>query len=170
MRLTPHVVSAARPKEEPYVLTDGTRRSREIGVSYSGMSSPRLGSRPIAAISPSELLMILKQIESNGFLDTARRVKQRCSRVFRHAIGLGCIQCDITEGFRGLLERPTSRHRPSIRDPQRLGGVAVCRGGIQKATDHGHCPETGPIAFRQTRRAPPRALARYRLCKRPGEF
>jgi integrase len=65
--------------------------------------------------------VILKQIESNGFLDTARRVKQRCSRVFRHAIGLGCIQCDITEGFRGLLERPTRRHRPSIRDPQRLG-------------------------------------------------
>jgi integrase len=82
---------------------------------------PRLGSRPIAAISPSELLMILKQIESQGFLDTARRVKQRCSRVFRHAIGLGYIQCDITEGFRGLLERPTPLHRPSIRDPQRLG-------------------------------------------------
>ena len=41
--------------------------------------------------------------------------------MFRHAIGLGYLQCDITEGFRGLLERPHHQHRPSIRDPQRLG-------------------------------------------------
>ena len=82
---------------------------------------PKLGSRPIAMITPGELLVILKEIESRGFLETARRVKQRCSRVFRHAIGLGYLQCDITEGFRGLLERPHHQHRPSIRDPQRLG-------------------------------------------------
>ena len=82
---------------------------------------PHLGSRPIAAITPSELLVILKAIEARGFLETARRVKQRCSRVFRHAIGLGYLQCDITDGFRGLLERPHHQHRPSIRDPQRLG-------------------------------------------------
>jgi integrase len=82
---------------------------------------PQLGSRPIAMITPGELLAILKEIEARGFLETARRVKQRCSRVFRHAIGLGYLQCDITEGFRGLLERPHHQHRPSIRDPQRLG-------------------------------------------------
>ena len=82
---------------------------------------PQLGSRPIATITPGELLVILKEIESRGFFETARRVKQRCSRVFRHAIGLGYIQCDITEGFRGLLERPRHQHRPSIRDPRRLG-------------------------------------------------
>lgn len=82
---------------------------------------PRLGARPIAAISPSELLMVLKEIEGLGFLETARRVKQRCSRVFRHAIGLGYLQGDITEGLRGLLERPQHQHRPSIRDPRRLG-------------------------------------------------
>ena len=81
---------------------------------------PHLGSRPIAAITPSEVLAILKAIEARGFLETARRVKQRCSRVFRHAIGVGALQCDLTEGFRGLLERPRHRHRPSIRDPQRL--------------------------------------------------
>jgi integrase len=82
---------------------------------------PRIGLRPITAITPSELLVILKEIESHGFIETARRVKQRCSRVFRHAIGLGCLHCDITEGFRGLLERPRHQHRPSIRDPRRLG-------------------------------------------------
>jgi hypothetical protein len=254
MRLTPHVVSAARPKEKRYVLTDGhglglqvtpegskrwrfryrfdrlentislgvypkvglakarclhadargllargvdpsaerRRRRAENAHTFESVAQswlqvlqvkarkgsitaktvernrrllqrhvfPRLGSRPIAAISPSELLVILKQIESNGFLDTARRVKQRCSRVFRHAIGLGCIQCDITEGFRGLLAPDTSAS-PLDPRPSAAGGVTVRRGGIQGATDHGHCPKTGPIAFRQTRRAPARPLARH---------
>jgi integrase len=82
---------------------------------------PRIGLRPIAAIAPSELLVVLKEIESHGFLETARRVKQRCSRVFGHAIGLGYLHCDITEGFRGLLERPKHRHHPAIRDPRRFG-------------------------------------------------
>jgi hypothetical protein len=50
---------------------------------------PALGTRPISDIRPHELLMVLKQIELKGLRHTARRAKQRCSRVFRHAIGLG---------------------------------------------------------------------------------
>src|SRR2546421_4724496 len=37
------------------------------------------------------LLMVLKQIELKGLRHTARRAKQRSSRVFRHAIGLGYV-------------------------------------------------------------------------------
>jgi hypothetical protein len=86
---------------------------------------PSLGDRPIGAISPRELLAILKDIESKGLQHTARRIKQRCSRVFRHAIGLGYLTHDVTEGFRGLLEPPTVQQHPSIRDPQRPGGLLL---------------------------------------------
>jgi integrase len=65
--------------------------------------------------------MVLKQIELRGLRDTARRAKQRCSRVFRHALGLGHLEWDITEDLRGLLEPPQVRHRPGITDPARLG-------------------------------------------------
>jgi integrase len=82
---------------------------------------PALGTRPISDIRAHELLMVLKQIALKGLRDTARRAKQRCSRVFRHAIGLGYIERDITEGLRGLLEPPQVRHRPGITDPARLG-------------------------------------------------
>jgi integrase len=82
---------------------------------------PALGTRPISDIRAHELLMVLKQIELKGLRETARRVKQRCSRVFRHAIGLGYVEWDITEDLRGLLEPPRVRHRAGITDPARLG-------------------------------------------------
>jgi integrase len=82
---------------------------------------PALGARPISDIRAQELLIVLKQIELKGLRETARRAKQRCSRVFRHAIGLGYIERDITEDLRGLLEPPHVRHRPGITDPARLG-------------------------------------------------
>jgi len=82
---------------------------------------PALGTRPISDIRAHELLMVLKQIEPKGLRYTARRARQRCSRVFRHAIGLGYIERNITEDLRGLLEPPQVRHRPGITDPARLG-------------------------------------------------
>ena len=82
---------------------------------------PALGTRPISDIRAHELLMVLKQIELKGLRETARRAKQRCSRVFRHAIGLGYVERDVTEDLRGLLEPPHVRHRPGITDPARLG-------------------------------------------------
>lgn len=108
---------------------------------------PRIGLRPIAAITPSEPLVILKEIESHGFIETARRVKQRCSRVFRHAIGLGYLRCDITEGFRGLLERLRHQHRPSIRDPGRLGELLRAVDGFKGRPITGITLKLAPLLF-----------------------
>jgi hypothetical protein len=84
---------------------------------------PELGARPIGEIRSHELLRVLKQIELKGLRFTAQRAKQRCGRVFRHAIGLGYVERDLTQAFRGLLEPPKVRHRPGITDPRRLGGL-----------------------------------------------
>jgi integrase len=82
---------------------------------------PELGARPIGEIQSHELLRVLKQIELKALRYTALRAKQRCSRVFRHAVGLGYAERDITQSLRGLLEPPIIRHRPGITDPRRLG-------------------------------------------------
>ena len=82
---------------------------------------PQLGARPIGGIQPHELLGVLKQIELKGLRYTALRAKQRCSRVFRYAAGLGYVERDITVSLRGLLEPPKICHRPGITDPRRLG-------------------------------------------------
>jgi integrase len=82
---------------------------------------PDLGGRPIGGITPTELLMVLKKIETAGMHESARRAKQRCGQVFRHAVGLGYPTRDITVDLRGLLEAPVVAHRAAIKDPAEVG-------------------------------------------------
>ena len=84
---------------------------------------PDLGRRPIGTITPQELLVTLKKIETKGLLETARRTKQRCGQIFRHAVGLGHASRDITVDLRGLLEAPTVEHHASVTDPAAVGAL-----------------------------------------------
>jgi hypothetical protein len=84
---------------------------------------PELGDRPIGNITPSELLVVLKKIETQGLNETARRTKQRCGQVFRHGIGLGSAERDITVDLRGLLDSPIVTHHASITDPTAVGAL-----------------------------------------------
>ena len=74
---------------------------------------PELGARPIGGIQPHELLAVLTQIELKGLRYTALRAKQRCSRVFRYAVGHGYIERDIT--FEPPWPPPASYGAPSPR-------------------------------------------------------
>jgi hypothetical protein len=57
--------------------------------------------------------------------ETARRTKQRCGQVFRHAIGLGIDCRDVTPDLRGLLEPPTVRRHASLTNPSDVGRLLV---------------------------------------------
>ena len=87
---------------------------------------PFLGREDVSSIRPSQLLPVLKRIEAKGLLETARRTKQRCGQVFRHGIGLGLCERDITSDFRGLLEAPTVEHHAAITDPVAVGAL-LCK-------------------------------------------
>jgi hypothetical protein len=50
---------------------------------------PKLGDRPIAEITPPEVLAMLRLVEDGGTLDTARRVMQICGQIFMYAIATG---------------------------------------------------------------------------------
>jgi len=82
---------------------------------------PEMGSRPINSITTPELLAVLKKIESKGLLETARRTKQRCGQVLRHAIGLGCCTRELTVDMRGLLEAPIVKHHAALTNPREVG-------------------------------------------------
>ena len=49
---------------------------------------PFIGERPIAQISAPDLLTVLRKVEERGALDTAHRILQDTSRIFRYAIAL----------------------------------------------------------------------------------
>jgi hypothetical protein len=88
---------------------------------------PKLGDKPIGDITASELLVELKKIEARGLNETARRTKQRCGKVFRHAIGLGHKVRDLTPDVRGLLEAPQVEHHAGLADRSSSGWRAPAR-------------------------------------------
>lgn len=108
---------------------------------------PSLGARPMNAISANELLVVLKRIELLGLRDTPRRAKQKCSQLYRYAIGLGVVQHDITAELRGLLEPAMTRHHASITDPARLGELLRAIDGYDGNAIVGLALKLAPLVF-----------------------
>ncbi len=65
---------------------------------------PYLGNRPIAEITPPELLAVLRKIEIRGAVDQAHRVRGICSLIFRYAIATGRAERDTAADLRGALK------------------------------------------------------------------
>ncbi|MCO6435371.1 tyrosine-type recombinase/integrase [Nitrosomonas nitrosa] len=53
---------------------------------------PIIGRKPIVDISAPLLIMTLKQVDQRGASDTARRIFNSCSRIFRYAISHGLAE------------------------------------------------------------------------------
>lgn len=83
---------------------------------------PWIGSRPIAAIDPPELLAVARRIESRGTLDTAHRALQNCGQVFRYAVATGRAQRDPSGDLRGALPPLRQKdHFATITEPAAIG-------------------------------------------------
>lgn len=82
---------------------------------------PRLGRRPIAAITAPELLAELRRIEARGTHETARRTCSVAGRVFRFAIATGRAERDPSNDLRGTLQQTVVRNFPAITEPKRIG-------------------------------------------------
>jgi integrase len=79
---------------------------------------PWLGSRPIADITPHELLKCIQRTEGRGAIDTAHRALQNCGQVFRYAVQTGRASRDITSDLRGALPPVKKEHYASITEPK----------------------------------------------------
>ncbi|MDP3295066.1 MAG: integrase arm-type DNA-binding domain-containing protein [Nevskia sp.] len=79
---------------------------------------PWIGSKPVSAIKPPELLAVLGRVEARGKLETAQRAKQYAGLVFRYAIATGRSSDDPSAALRGALATPKTRHRASIHRPE----------------------------------------------------
>jgi integrase len=82
---------------------------------------PYIGSRPIAAITPQELLGALRRIEARGRHETAHRVRALAGRVFRYAVATGRAHHDVAADLRGALAPVKSKNFASVTDPVRVG-------------------------------------------------
>jgi hypothetical protein len=120
-------IDVTRGKLVPATL----KRTRWLLTTYL---LPTLGRRPIRLIQPSELLVILKQMEWHGLRNTPRRALQKCGQLFRYAAGVGAAERDITRDLMGLLERVPTKHHAGITDPRQLGQLLRSVDRLQACT------------------------------------
>ncbi|MEN3976140.1 integrase arm-type DNA-binding domain-containing protein [Emcibacter sp. SYSU 3D8] len=80
-----------------------------------------IGERPVAEISPQELLATLKKQEARGRLETAQRLRSFAARVFRYAVATTRASSNPAEPLRGALVSPRVKHRAAILEPKRVG-------------------------------------------------
>jgi integrase len=79
---------------------------------------PVLGSRPVEEIKATELLTMLRRIESRGALETAHRVRTICGQVFRYAVATGRAERDPAADLKGALPPYKKGHLAAITDPK----------------------------------------------------
>ncbi|MEM6532947.1 MAG: integrase arm-type DNA-binding domain-containing protein [Myxococcota bacterium] len=84
---------------------------------------PRLGGSRIDAISAPEILRVVRPIEARGHIDTAHRVLNICSQVFRYAIATGRADRDPTRDLLGALPATKAVHRASLTHPKEIGAL-----------------------------------------------
>ena len=87
------------------------------------LATPALGSRPIAEITAPEVLAVLRQVETRGRLETARRLRAIIGQAFRFAVATGRALNDPTGALRGALTAPVVQHRAAIVEPVPFGAL-----------------------------------------------
>ncbi|MFT3960517.1 tyrosine-type recombinase/integrase [Propionivibrio sp.] len=83
---------------------------------------PWIGNRPIAEITPPELLTVLRRIEART-TDTALRAKVSCGQIFRYAVQTGRCERDPTADLRGALTNLPDKHFAALTDPREVGAL-----------------------------------------------
>ncbi|HIH5690457.1 TPA: tyrosine-type recombinase/integrase, partial [Serratia marcescens] len=76
---------------------------------------PYVGARSVGEIKPLELLNVLRKIEKRGALEKMRKVRQRCSEVFRYAIATGRAEFNPAADLSSALEVHQSNHFPFLK-------------------------------------------------------
>jgi integrase len=82
---------------------------------------PAIGSRPIDAIKPPEILAMLRKVEAAGTAYTAGRLREICGQVCRYAIQTGKAEYDPAAAMRGAIEKHSVNHRPALTTRREFG-------------------------------------------------
>lgn len=84
---------------------------------------PYFGQKPLDTIMSQEILDAIRRVENRGSIETAHRVKSRCSMVFRYGVATGRCKSDPTRDLTGGLRRIVRKHFAAVTDPKQLGDL-----------------------------------------------
>lgn len=82
---------------------------------------PVIGHRPVADVTPPELLAMLRKVEGRGAAYTATRLREFCGQVFRFAIATGRATYNPAADLVKAIVVPSVQHRPAITDRREFG-------------------------------------------------
>jgi len=80
-----------------------------------------LGNLAIKSITPPQVLAVCRKEEAKGHLETAQRIKVKCSQVFRYGVATGKLERDPTTDLRGALATPVVKSHAAIIEPVKVG-------------------------------------------------
>lgn len=75
---------------------------------------PEIGHRPIANVTPPQILDAVRKIESRGAHEIARRALQTCGQIFRYAVATSRAESDPTRDLKGALKPFKKGHYASL--------------------------------------------------------
>lgn len=90
------------------------KHARDVKHSLETEVFPKLGSLPIAEISPNQVRELLEAIQARGAVETAHRTRARLSWIFRLAIASGEAQSDPAAAIAAVLKPIIKRKRPAV--------------------------------------------------------
>jgi integrase len=76
---------------------------------------------PVDRITAPDVLAILRKVEAEGKLESARRLRAAIGQVMRRAVASGLAAHDPTPALRGEIATPTVKHRAAITHPKEFG-------------------------------------------------
>lgn len=92
---------------------------------------PWIGGKPMATLTPPEVLDILRRVEKRGALETAHRLHANVGQVCRYAVATGRAERDVTADLRGALPPVQQEHMAAITDPRKVTELLRAIDGYQ---------------------------------------
>lgn len=92
------------------------RHASDVLVSLERDAFPDIGSMPIRRVTTPQIVATVRKVETRGSKDTARRLRQRISAVFVHAIATGRGDTDPAAPVKGAMAPIRKGRQPAITD------------------------------------------------------
>jgi len=92
---------------------------------------PWIGGKPIADLTPPQLLEVIRRIEKRGALETAHRVLRSCGQVLHYAVATGRAERVISGDLHGALPPVKGEHFASVTEPEKVADLLRAMDGYE---------------------------------------
>ena len=108
---------------------------------------PWIGKEEISTLTPPDILKPIKLIQEQNKLETAHRVLQVTSQIFRYAVRTGRADRDITADLRGAIPSGRTRHMASMTEPEDVAQLMKAIQGFKGSLTVQIALKLAPLVF-----------------------